>query len=152
VRAQFAPLFPNGSMLFNQKPEDKVRFIEKLQGKGHSVIMLGDGLNDAGALKQSDVGIAVSDDKSSFAPASDALLDGSRMAKFESMIAFCKDSRNIIKLAFAFSLFYNFIGLYFALQGALQPVIAALLMPVASITIVGFTTLAGKWAALRRGL
>jgi Cu+-exporting ATPase len=152
VREQFLPLFANERMMFNQMPEDKVNFIEKLQREGLSVIMLGDGLNDAGALKQSNVGIAVSDDKSSFAPASDALLDGSRIQRLGAMLAFCKDSRNIIKLAFAFSLFYNAVGLYFALQGTLQPVIAALLMPLTSITIVGFTTLAGKWAALRRGL
>jgi len=152
VRTQFSPLFTNDNMAFNQKPEDKVRFIENLQQAGHSVIMVGDGLNDAGALKQSDVGIAVSDDKSAFAPASDALLDGRRMERLGAMLSFCKDSRNIIKLAFSFSLCYNAIGLYFALQGFLQPVIAALLMPVTSITIVGFTTIVGKWAAGRRGL
>ncbi|MFO0356194.1 MAG: heavy metal translocating P-type ATPase [Sphingobacteriaceae bacterium] len=129
------------TMLFNQKPEDKLEFIRSLQSQNKKVIMLGDGLNDAGALKQSDVGIAITDDMNNFSPACDAILNGSNFNKLSEIIQYCKDDKKVIIGSFIISIIYNIVGLYFAVQGDLSPVIAAILMPISSISIVLFTSI-----------
>lgn len=128
-------------MFFNQKPQDKLRYIEQCQKSAH-VLMIGDGLNDAGALAQSDVGIAISDDINVFSPACDAILSAEKLNALPSFLGLSKKSIQIIKLSFVLSLCYNLIGLSFAVTGRLEPVIAAILMPLSSISIVVFTTVA----------
>ncbi|MEM9142575.1 MAG: heavy metal translocating P-type ATPase metal-binding domain-containing protein [Bacteroidota bacterium] len=132
-------------MYFDQKPEEKLRFIASLQNLGKKVMMVGDGLNDAGALAQSDVGIAISEDVNVFSPACDAILDASRFSRIHQYLMASRQAIKIIKWSFALSLLYNLVGLYFALTGQLQPVIAAILMPLSSISIVAFTTVATNW-------
>ncbi|MCG8858486.1 heavy metal translocating P-type ATPase [Tenacibaculum finnmarkense] len=132
----------NTSFLFNQKPEDKLNYVEDLQNKGQSVIMIGDGLNDAGALAQSNVGISLSENINVFSPACDAILDASKFNEISGYIKASKKAIKIIKYSFILSLCYNLIGLYFATTGQLKPVIAAILMPLSSISIVLFTTIA----------
>jgi Cu+-exporting ATPase len=129
-------------LLFNQKPEDKLEYIKHHQSKGAKVLMIGDGLNDAGALAQSDVGIAISENVNVFSPACDAILDASKFEELYHYISASKSAIKIIKWSFMLSLFYNVIGLSFAVTGQLEPVIAAILMPLSSITIVVFTTIA----------
>lgn len=129
------------NFLFNQKPEDKLQVIKKYQQKNKNVAMIGDGLNDAGALAQSDVGIALSENINVFSPACDAILDATQFYKINQFLKTSKKSIQVIKYAFVLSLCYNIIGLYFAVTGQLMPVIAAILMPLSSISIVVFTTI-----------
>jgi len=132
---------PIGSkLLFNQKPDDKLRFISDLQQAGKKVMMVGDGLNDAGALAQSDLGIAVSEDVNVFSPACDGIIDASKLKDLDTFLRLSRKSVSVIKYAFIFSLFYNLVGLAFAVTGNLAPVVAAILMPLSSISIVVFTT------------
>jgi Cu+-exporting ATPase len=138
------------SLLFEQKPQQKLEFIKQLQAQGRNVLMVGDGLNDAGALRQSNVGLAVSDDINNFSPSCDAILEGSRLALLPAYISLAKAGQRIIKQSFAISLIYNMAGLSFAVTGALSPVIAAILMPLSSVTIVAFTTLTSNIVANRR--
>ncbi|OUS01965.1 ATPase [Flavobacteriales bacterium 33_180_T64] len=129
-------------LIFNQKPNDKLEYIKYHQTEGAKILMVGDGLNDAGALVQSNVGIALSENVNVFSPACDAILDASKFNQLYKYINASKSAIKIIKWSFMLSFIYNFIGLYFAVTGQLSPIIAAILMPLSSISIVIFTTIA----------
>jgi Cu+-exporting ATPase len=140
------------SLYFNQSPHDKLNFISKLQSNNNKVLMIGDGLNDAGALIKSDVGISISEDVNNFSPACDGIMDSKSFKKIKEFIKFSSTSKKIILISFAISFLYNIIGISIAVQGTLSPVISAVLMPISSITIVIFTTLATNLMAKKRGL
>lgn len=152
-RTKLQPLFGmEAKLLFKQSPLDKLNFVDGLRKLGKQVVMVGDGLNDAGALKAASIGISVTEDTAHFSPASDIILDASRFNLLPRILNFCKDTRRVIHLSFVISLIYNLIGLSFAVQGTLSPLIAAVLMPLSSVTVIGFTTLATTLYAKRGGL
>ena len=124
------------SMHFQMTPENKLDYIQSLQTAGKKVIMIGDGLNDAGALKKADVGIAVSDQSQYFTPACDAILDGQSLKYFNKILAAASSGKKIVAAGFALSIAYNLAGMYFATQALLSPMIAAILMPASTISII----------------
>lgn len=139
---------PSGTAIFfKQQPADKLERIEALQVAGDLVAMVGDGLNDAGALAQSDIGIAIAENINVFTPACDAIMDAKVLHKLNDFVNIAQHGVKIIRWAFLFSFFYNIIGLYFAVTGQLIPVIAAILMPLSSITIVAFTSFSSRWVS-----
>jgi P-type Cu+ transporter len=140
------------NMKFKQSPADKLDYIKKIQEGGDKVVMVGDGLNDAGALSQSDVGIAVTDDISNFSPACDAILDAGELNKLPQFIQFASTSVRIIYAAFIISFLYNIVGLSVAVQGLLSPIFAAIIMPLSSISVIVFATVTTNFIAKRRGL
>lgn len=146
-------IFPDDAqLLFNQSPNDKLAKIEKWQHQGAKVCMLGDGLNDAGALRKADLGIAVSDDINNFSPGCDAILDGASFSKLPDFLRFSKDAVKVIKMSFAISIAYNIIGLSFAVQGTMSPLFAAILMPISTVTIITFTSLMTRRYGRKRKL
>jgi P-type Cu+ transporter len=137
----------NTRLLFNQMPEDKLQKIAELQSQGKKVIMAGDGLNDAGALRQSDLGIAVTASLNNFTPASDAILRADNLFQLDRFIRMAKTGRRIIAFCFGYSIIYNVLGIYFAVSGMLTPLMAAIIMPASSLTIILFSWLAVSYYA-----
>jgi len=137
-------------LLFQQSPMEKKQYIQQLKKDKEKVLMIGDGLNDAGALSESQTGISIAENVFSFSPACDAILEASRFNRLGSFIAFTRSSFKVIKASFFISLVYNIIGLSFAVTGKLSPLIAAILMPVSSITVVAFVTFSIGWMARRK--
>jgi len=139
--SRLTQLFPDQSNFkFNQKPEDKLNYIKSLQESGKQVMMIGDGLNDAGALQQANTGVSVVDDVYAFTPSSDVILNGNKLHYLNTYLRFSKSNINIVKLSYFFSIVYNIIGLGFAVTGHLEPLVAAILMPLSSISIVLLVT------------
>ena len=152
-RKDLENLFPRLTpMRFKQSPQEKLEYIKRQQELGFKVMMLGDGLNDAGALKQSDLGVAVTDDINNFNPGCDAILNGEELNKLPLFIKQAKDAIATIKMSFVIASFYNLIGVYFAIQGTLSPLTAAVLMPISTVTIITFTTVATNLNAKKNKL
>jgi len=146
-------IFPNSTKIrFRQSPHQKLSSVLELQHAGNRVMMLGDGLNDAGALKQSDFGIAITDNINNFTPGCDAILKGSSINILPDFIQLSRHGLKIVKISFAIAIAYNCIGIYYAVQGTLYPLVAAVLMPISTVTIISFTTLATRWSARRNKL
>ena len=149
LKAVFKPATP---MFFNQSPHQKLEAITSLQAQNKKVMMLGDGLNDAGALKQANFGIAITDNINNFTPGCDAIMSGSSLNLLPNFIKQSKNGLQTIKISFAIATSYNLIGVYFAVQGTLYPLVAAILMPISTITIISFTSLATRYFAKKNGL
>lgn len=147
------PLFNEKEKLnFKQSPSDKLKYIEKLKEAHRFVLMIGDGLNDAGALTESNVGITIADDIYHFSPACDAILESSRFSQLSRFIKFTKTSMRVVYWSFGISFLYNIVGITFAAMGYLTPIFSAILMPLSSVSVVVFVTIAINLLAKKSGL
>ncbi|MCF6130518.1 heavy metal translocating P-type ATPase metal-binding domain-containing protein [Flavobacterium sp. AS60] len=147
-RAILEKMLPKTTCLvFNQKPEQKLSYIENLQREGKNVLMIGDGLNDAGALAQSNIGISISENVNVFSPACDGILDASQFEKIAFFLNYSKNAMKTIYMSFGLSLLYNVVGLSYAVTGNLLPIVAAIIMPLSTITIVSFVTVMSNYFA-----
>jgi P-type Cu+ transporter len=145
------PLFGDEKALhFRQSPQDKLHYIEKLKSSGKTILMVGDGLNDAGALKESHVGITIAENVYHFLPACEGILDADNFEQLPVFLNFCRTSMRIVKAGFIISFIYNIIGISFAASGYLTPVISAILMPLSSVTAVAFATFTTLLTARRK--
>jgi Cu+-exporting ATPase len=88
------------------------------------------------------VGVAITDDTGVFTPSCDGILEGKKLNQVDKFISLARSATSILKIGFGISFFYNIIALSFAVSGHLTPLVAAILMPISSISVVGFSTLA----------
>lgn len=137
----------NTSLVFNQKPEEKLKYIENLQNQNKNVLMVGDGLNDAGALAQANVGISISENVNVFSPACDGILDATQFSKIDYFLKLSKNAMLTIYMSFGLSLLYNVVGLSYAVTGNLLPIVAAIIMPLSTVTIISFVTVMSNYFA-----
>jgi Cu+-exporting ATPase len=137
---------------FRQSPKDKLSYIRELKQNSRKILMVGDGLNDAGALKESHVGITIADNVYHFSPACDAILDADRFNLLHGFIHFARTSKKVVFAGFTLSFIYNIIGISFAASGLLTPLISAILMPLSSVSVVAFATLTTSFLAKRSKL
>ncbi|WP_286130414.1 heavy metal translocating P-type ATPase [Solirubrum puertoriconensis] len=143
---------PKAELRFRQTPQNKLDYIAELKRQGDTVIMIGDGLNDAGALQQADAGIALTDTLSNFSPACDAILDASSFGQLNTFLKFTQDCLQVVLGTFVLSFIYNGIGLGLAVQGKFTPIVSAILMPISSLSVMLFATLLVRLAAYQRKL
>ncbi len=152
-RENLAAFFPSGEHLnFNQTPAGKLEYIRNLKSRGRRVLMIGDGLNDAGALRESDCGISIADDVYHFSPACDAILGSTQFRRLPAFLSFTRTAMRIVTASIGLSFLYNVVGLYFAMSGNLSPVVSAILMPLSSVSVVAIVTLSVFLAARMAGL
>jgi len=137
-----AVAFPKNTKInFYQTPQQKKNYVKNIKRAGGRVLMIGDGLNDTGALQEAHVGISITEDLFQFTPSSDAILATKNLILLPNLLKTARFARITLTICFIFSLFYNTIGLSFALSGMLEPVVAAIIMPLSSITIVFIASL-----------
>jgi Cu+-exporting ATPase len=149
-RERLRPLFGEETPLhFHQSPLDKLAFVRRLQRSGRTVLMVGDGLNDAGALKQSDVGVAVVEAAGAFSPASDVILSGEMVPRLGAILRFARGAAGVVRLSFLLSSVYNVVGISVAACGLLSPAVCAVLMPLSSASVVSFACGATAWVGRR---
>lgn len=147
-REALAPIFGE-NMYFDRSPQEKLDHIRQLKASGKKVIMIGDGLNDAGALVEADAGIAISDDMNNYFPACDAILDGKNFGQLGALLRFSRVARQVVIASFIVSVLYNCVGVYFAVQGLMSPLVAAILMPASSFSVILITAVSVRIAAKR---
>lgn len=145
-RSMFERLFGSEARLrFKQSPATKLDYVRSLQESGRKVMMVGDGLNDAGALKQSDVGVAVVEKIGAFSPASDIVINAAMVPRLAAILRFSQGAVKIVRLSFLVSTLYNVVGIAIAALGLLAPIVCAILMPLSSISVVVFAAFSTTW-------
>jgi Cu+-exporting ATPase len=149
VSPQLVKAFGPAQVRAGMTPAGKADAVAELQRGGGTVLMVGDGLNDSGALLQSDVGITVTESSAAFTPSSDAIMDARSLHRLPDMLRLTRVAHRIVIASLGISLLYNITGVSFAVAGHLTPLVAAILMPLSSVSVVGFVSLA-VWLAYRR--
>ncbi len=138
---------PSTTLCFGQSPMEKLDKIRTLQCSGHRIMMVGDGLNDAGGLRQSTVGVAVVEAIGTFSPASDVILDARSLPMLSDVLTYSHRVMRVVRICLGISTAYNLVGLTIAARGELQPVVCAILMPLSSVTVVAAGCGLAAWSA-----
>jgi heavy metal translocating P-type ATPase len=130
----------------NCLPEDKLKYIDEYQKNNMPVCMIGDGVNDAPALKKADIGIALGGVGSDIAvDAADIALVDDEVKELPHLVALSKRMMTTIKLNMTFSMTLNFVAITLAIIGTLNPVIGALVHNAGSVLVIANSALLLKW-------
>lgn len=135
-----------GQVRANCLPEDKLRYIDEYQKSGQPVCMIGDGVNDAPALKKAEVGIAMGGVGSDIVvDAADIALVDDEVKELPHLVALAKRMMVTIKLNMTFSMTLNFVAIVLAMTGILNPVVGALVHNAGSVLVITNSALLLKW-------
>jgi heavy metal translocating P-type ATPase len=131
-------------------PENKLEFIDEYQRSGDAVCMIGDGINDAPALKKATVGIAMGGVGSDIAvDAADIVLVNDEVKELPHLFALSKRMMTTIKINLSFSMGLNFAAIILAITGILNPVVGALVHNAGSVLVIVNSALLLKWSSKR---
>ena len=137
VRAVAAELgIPPENALGGLLPEDKLDLVRQAASGGDAAIMVGDGVNDAAALAAASVGVAVHGGAEAAMGAADVFLSEQGLAPLDHLLEGAKRTLGVIRVNLWFSLAYNVAGATLAMLGLIHPIVAAVLMPLSSLTVV----------------
>jgi P-type E1-E2 ATPase len=132
----------------NCLPENKLQFIDEYQKAGDAVCMIGDGINDAPALKKANVGIAMGGVGSDIAvDAADIVLVDDEVKELPHLFALSKRMMTTIKINLSFSMGLNFLAIILAITGILNPVIGALVHNAGSVLVIINSAFLLKWTS-----
>ncbi len=130
----------------NCRPENKLEQIERYQEKGERICMIGDGINDAPALKKADVGIAMGGIGSDIAiEAADIVQENDDLGELPHLTALSRRMMNTIRFNIAFSMGLNFLAVILAINGTLGPVVGALVHNGGSFLVIANSALLLAW-------
>jgi Cu2+-exporting ATPase len=124
--------------LGEQTPEQKLAFVRAQRAHGR-VVMVGDGVNDAAALTLADVGIAVAGGAEASLAAADVFATRRGLRPIIELVRGAARTLRLVRMNLAFSLAYNLVAAALALTGHVHPLLAAVLMPISSLTVVANT-------------
>lgn len=139
-----------GEVKSNCLPEDKLSFIDACQKKKQAVCMIGDGVNDAPALKMANVGIAMGGIGSDIAvDAADIALVDDEIKEMPHLLSLSKRMMSTIKINLSFSMGLNFLAITLAITGILDPVVGALVHNAGSVLVIVNSALLLKWRKIK---
>ena len=117
-------------------PETKLEIVERMKSEGHTVLMIGDGINDAAALTAADLSMAMGTGTDTAINSADITLMNTGLGSVISALKLSKKTLKIIRLNMGWALIYNVIGLPIAAAGLLSPLYAAAAMAASSVLVV----------------
>lgn len=130
----------------NCLPENKLAYIDDYQKKNHTVCMIGDGINDAPALKKADIGIAMGKTGSDIAvDAADIALVDDEIKELPHLLSLSRKMMLTIKINLSFSMGLNFLAIALAITGILNPVVGALVHNAGSVAVILNSALLLRW-------
>jgi Cu2+-exporting ATPase len=128
--------FDEGASIGGATPEDKLARVTAWRGEGRSVVMVGDGVNDAAAIAAAHVGIGVHGGAEACLATADVYLTAPGLAPLVRLMTGAERTMRVIRRNMAWALTYNVVGVVLAMTGTISPLIAAIMMPISSLTVV----------------
>lgn len=128
---------PENALIGHATPEQKQAFVQAQQAQGKIVAMIGDGVNDAAALRQSNIGIAVEGGSTAGMVSADVFLTHEGLLPIDELLASALRVNRVVNRNLGFSLVYNLVGAISAILGMVNPLVAAFAMPLSSLVVVG---------------
>jgi Cu+-exporting ATPase len=136
---------PNENVFSEVRPENKAAFVRQLQEKGERVAFVGDGINDAPALEQADLGIAVSRASDIAREAADIILLKSEIEAIPESLGLAQASLRVIKQNLFWAFFYNALGVPLAALGFMSPILCAAAMGLSDLVVIGNALRLRRW-------
>ena len=127
------------------RPEQKAEFVKQLQTRGERVAFVGDGINDAPALTQADLGIAVSRASDIAREAADIIMLNSEIEAVPEALGLARATLRVIKQNLFWAFFYNALGVPLAACGIISPIFCAAAMGVSDLIVIGNALRLLRW-------